>query len=490
VIDDRDMVLYGDGMRSEAQDLPYSREAEESALAGLMLNNDRLVDVQDWLRADHFHVASHRATYAAILALAERDQPFDGVTVCEWLGSQGNEQSDAAGRAALGIASNAYTTANVIAHAEIIVQRANLRQLIEIGQQMVQAGRNPQGQSAEAIAAKVGADLSLIAPLRAVGLKPYKVALKKLASDFEMRKSGERQLGLPTPWKGVNKAIGALMPGQVYVLAARSNQGKSTLAFQLARFSGLRGTRTGLFSMEMNDSDVAARDVSAIGNVPFDWVMGLAEKEDDEDIHWGNFTAGIKTLIGANIVIDDDPQLSAAAIVARSKRAHRQEPLGLLVIDHLHEMALPGKQGEVIERGQALRDLKGLAKQLGMPVVVLAQLNREAAKGGRPTIADIRGSGGIEEVADVILFIHRPDVYNPADRPGLVEVIVGKGRNVKTGTVVSLRNRFEYQRADDWEGADPVAEFEEQPAQQGFPGAPSRWRPAKAHARRNGGSHD
>ncbi|CAE6837332.1 replicative DNA helicase [Xanthomonas arboricola] len=480
MIYDRDMELYDDAARCQLLEPPHSREAEESALAALMLDNSRLVDVQDWLRAEHFFLPVHRAAYAAILALAEKDRPFDGVTVCEWLDAQGNPQSAQAGVVALNIASNAYTTANVIAHAEIIVQRANLRQLVEIGQQLMEAGMNPKGQSAEAIASKVGADLSLIAPLRAVGLKPYKVALKKLATDFEMRKSGERQIGLPTPWKGVNKAIGALLPGQVYVLAARSNQGKSTLGFQLARFSGLRGTRTGLFSMEMNDSDVAARDVSAIGNVPFDWVMGLADKSDDEDIHWGNFTAGIKTLIGANIVIDDDPQLSAAAIVARSKRAHRQDPLGLLVIDHLHEMALPGKQGEVIERGQALRDLKALAKNLGIPVVVLAQLNRGAAEGRRPTVADIRGSGGIEEVADVILFIHRPDVYNPTDRPGLVEVIVGKGRNVKTGTVVSLRNRFEYQRAEDWEGADPVAELDEPPVQQGFGGAPSKWRPSNS----------
>lgn len=254
-------------------------------------------------------------------------------------------------------------------------------------------------------------------------------------------------MGLPTPWRDVNKAIGSLQPGKVYVMAARSNQGKSTLAFQQARFSGLRGTRTALFSMEMTDEDVAARDVSALGNIPLSWVVGL--DNDDDELNWGKFVPTLRALEGANMLIDDDPQLTSAAIVSRAKRAHRQQPLELILVDHLHEMTLPGKQGEAIERGQALRDLKGLAKNLHVPVVVLAQLNRGAADGKRPQIADIRGSGGIEEVADVILFIHRPEVYDPSHSPGQIEVIVGKGRNIKTGTVVTLRNRFEYQRADD-----------------------------------------
>ncbi|KAK6697080.1 hypothetical protein SNK04_014345 [Fusarium graminearum] len=168
-------------------------------------------------------------------------------------------------------------------------------------------------------------------------------------------------------------------------------------------------------------------------------------------------------MMGASILLDDDPQLSAPQIVARAKRAHARKPLRLVVLDHLHEMALPGKQGEVIERGQAMRDIKGLAKFLRCPILILAQLNRDAAKGERPQVKDIRGSGGIEEVADVILFVHRPDVYNPNDRPGLVEVIVGKGRNIQTGTVVALRNQYQYQRAVDWDG--PTYEFNEAPAE-------------------------
>jgi replicative DNA helicase len=177
---------------------------------------------------------------------------------------------------------------------------------------------------------------------------------------------------------------------------------------------------------------------------------------EDSEIYWERTTRAIEQLTTLDGVIDEDPQLSALQVSARAKREHRKKPLRLVVVDHLHEMALPGKQGEVIERGQALRDLKALAKYLKCPVVVLAQLNRDGGDDGkRPQLKHLRGSGGIEEVADLVLLVHRPDYYNPNDRPGLVEVVVAKGRNVKTGSVIALQNRFDIMRADDWEGPEP-----------------------------------
>lgn len=258
-------------------------------------------------------------------------------------------------------------------------------------------------------------------------------------------------IGLPTPWGGLNAALHGLRNGQVYVLAARSNMGKSVGGFQLARFNARRGGRTALFSMEMTLEEVAGRDISATGDVPHDWLM---EPSEDDGFNIAQVHGAIRELRDIPLYVDDSPQLNSRQIAARARRLHMQGALSLIVVDHLHEMALPNKQGEAIERGQALKDLKALGKELDCPVVVLAQLNRAAAKAGgevarRPVMTDLRASGGIEEAADVIVFIHRPDYYNPADRAGLVEFIVGKGRNVRTGTIIQQRNRFDMMRIDD-----------------------------------------
>jgi replicative DNA helicase len=172
------------------------------------------------------------------------------------------------------------------------------------------------------------------------------------------------------------------------------------------------------------------------------------------------------------LLTDDTPRLSASQIAARAQREHLRAPVRMVLVDHLHEVKLPGKHGEVVERADALRDLKALAKRLGCPVVVLAQLNRGASKdpaeARRPRLTDLRGSGGIEEVADVVLFLHRPDYYKPDDMPGVIEVIVGKGRDIPTGKTIYLQNRFDVMRADDWEGPPPVTTATRQQSRRGF----------------------
>lgn len=439
--------------------VPFNIDAEARVLAGLMLHNDELSNVQDWLVPSDFYAEDHQLIYEAVVDLCGANKPADAVTVGEWLYAKAVGNGNKLAATATQIASEGYTRANVVSHAEVVVEHSRMRQFMDLCQRGLAAARSRRGHSAGDLAAHMSSQLGVIAPVRAVGLRPYREVMQRFSNELLARHRDGKPIGLPTPWAEVNKAIGGLQDGQVIVLAARSNMGKSVMGFQQARFTGLRGDPVAVFSMEMVDTDVAARDVAALGEIPLQWVIGqdVAESEDDAESYWSRATAAISDMMGASIMMDDDPQLSAPQIVARAKRAHARKPLRLVVIDHLHEMALPGKQGEVIERGQAMRDLKGLAKYLRCPVVILAQLNREAAKGERPQVKDIRGSGGIEEVADVILFVHRPDVYNPTDRPGLVEVIVGKGRNIQTGTVVSLRNQYQYQRAVDWDG--PAYEF-------------------------------
>lgn len=446
--------------------VPFNHDAEIAVLAGLMYWSEELANVQDWLTADDFHIADHGVIYGGIVDLCAAGKPVDAVTVGEWAQAQGGEEGRRLSILATGIASNGYTRANVISYAEIIVEHARMRRFIDTCQRALKAALSARGHSAEQLASHLSTQIADIAPVRAVGLRPYRDVMKRFSEELSDRHFHGTKVGLPTPWADINKAIGGLRDGQVIVLAARSNMGKSLMGFQQARFTGLRGDQVAVFSMEMVDTDVAARDVAAMGEVPLQWIIGQDQDvaASEVDVYWRKTTEAIRSMMGAEILLDDDPQLSAPQIVARAKRAHARKPLRLVVVDHLHEMSLPGKQDEALERGQALRDLKGLAKQLKCPVVVLAQLNRAGGRGERPKVTDIRGSGGIEEVADVVLFVHRPEVYKEGDSPGVVEVIVGKGRNIKTGTVVRLRNRYEFQRADDMDGvADMLADMQPEP---------------------------
>lgn len=445
---------------------PFSHDAEVAVLTGLMLFNEELANVQDWLAADDFHSKDHEVIYGAIVDLSAAGKPADGVTVGEWAQAQGGEDGRRLNQLAVQLASFGYTRANVVSYAEIIVEHSRMRRLIDTCQRALKAAQGGRGHSAEQLASHLANQMADIALVRAVGLRPYREVMKRFAEQLTDRHVNGTKVGLPTPWADINKAIGGLCDGQVIVLAARSNMGKSLMGFQQARFTGLRGDQVAVFSMEMVDTDVAARDIAAIGEIPLQWIIGQDNDTtaSDADVYWSKTVEAIRSMKEADIVLDDDPQLSAPQVVARAKRAHARRPLRLVVVDHLHEMSLPGKQDEALERGQALRDLKGLAKYLKCPVLVLAQLNRAGAKGERPKVTDIRGSGGIEEVADVILFVHRPEVYKADDSPGVVEVIVGKGRNIKTGTVVRLRNRYQYQRADDMDGvADSLADLEPPP---------------------------
>lgn len=467
----------------------FNLDAEMAVLAGLLLDNDLLANVQDWLTAADFYSPDHARIYECVLELCGENKLADAITAGEWLLDKGGEDGRHLQELAYEIAGRAYTRANAIPYAEIVAEHSRMRRFIDTCQRALKAATGRSGHSAEQLASHLASQMADIAPVRAVGPRPYRDVVKRFATELRDRHVNGIPIGLPTPWKDVNKAIGGLRNGQVIVIAARSNMGKSLMGFQLARFTGLRGDQVIEFSMEMVDTDVVARDVAAIGEIPLQWLVGNGEDESaaDSDIYWSKAGPVMDDLMKANVLIDDDPQLSAPQIVLRSKRAHRRKPVRLVVVDHLHEMALPGKKSEADERGQALRDLKGLAKFLDCPVVVLAQLNREGAKGERPKVTDIRGSGGIEEVADVILFVHRPDVYNPTDRPGLVEVIVGKGRNIQTGSVVSLRNEYQFQRAVDWDG--PAYEFDDAPQKpkpQKLPLAPR----LGARGRNRGGCED
>lgn len=444
---------------------PQSTEAEQAVLGALMLQPESLSKVADWLAEDDFYRRDHRLFYRAIRELAEQNKPRDFVTIGEWFEAQGlTEQVGGAGYL-VELLNATPSAANIVGWAEIVVECARKRQVIELGTKLVNLGFERAATSAQ-IAGEAQAGLAQLAPVRHTGLVEAKAGLLRWWRDLEARVDLPGLVGLPTPWSGLNKQTHGLRPGRLYILAGRPSMGKSIIGGQLSAFTALRGTRVALFSLEMSAEEIHQRNVAALAEVPHDFLEAPTSESD----YWGRLNAAIAELRTAPLLVDDTPGLNAAQIVARAERAHLQEGLGLIVIDHLHEMAVDPKD-RVNALGDAARRLKALGKRLGVPVVLLAQLNRQAAgrTDKRPDLSDLRASGAIEEVADAVIFVHREDYYHDATHlKGVVELILAKGRNVRVGTTY-LRNRYDVMRADDWEGPLPeAAQPESKPKSRGY----------------------
>lgn len=431
---------------------PHSIPAEQSVIGALMQAPERLHDVADWLTAGDFYRRDHQLIFTAITEQTAKGQPVDPVTLGDWFESV--ELADSVGGLAylVDLAHTTPSAANLVAYAEIVVEKARLRRLAEAGGRIAEMALDPSARASADVAAEAEVLLRALAPSPKTGPVDAKAGLKELHAEIEALFEGVAEQGLPFPWADLNRHV-RLIPGEVTLLAARPSVGKSALGFQLSAFTALRGFRTLVHSLEMPRKSVFRRMVACVGGVPYAWLRNPA----GDDQHWGLYSQTVRDLVGAPLLIDDGAGLTAPQIVARARREHFRSPLRLLVIDHLHEVRMAGKQGEVLERPEALREFKRLAKELGIPVVVLAQLSRAGDTGDRrPKLSDLRGSGGIEEVADTVLLLHRPDYHDPADRPGLIEVEVAKARDGERGVVVNLRNDYAHMRATDWEGDVPM----------------------------------
>ena len=441
--------------------LPHNIDAERAVLGGLMLDANRIHDVSDWLTSGDFYRRDHALIFQAITEQAAKGQPVDPVTLADWFA--GVELGQHVGGLAylVDLAQTTPSAANVTAYAEIVVEKARLRRLAEAGARISEQALAPNARPSADVAAEAEAIIREMAPATVGGLVSGKTAIQAAYAAFADRYEGNADLGLAWPWEGLTRAC-RLVPGEVTLLAARPSVGKSALAFQVALHHFLWKLRTAVFSLEMPGSSVINRMLAAHSGVDYGWIR---QPQDQDESNTARVGAAMRELAACEqyLRIDDTAGLMAPQIVARCRRDHLRNSLGLVIIDHLHELRLSGKQGEVIERPEALREFKRMAKELKVPVLCLAQLSRAGATGAAPTLTDLRGSGGIEEVADTVLLLHRPDYYDPADRPGLIEVHVAKARDGERGVVVNLQNDYRRMRALDWVGSLPAPQIKAAP---------------------------
>ncbi len=438
---------------------PHSLEAEQSVLGGLMLDNRAWELIADVVNEQDFYRHDHQLIFRAIAALSADDKPYDVVTISDWLEQRG-ELDNIGGLAYLGLLANETPTAvNIKAYAEIVREYSILRNLIRVGHEIADSAYHADGRTSKELLDEAERRVFEIAEAGAGNQKGFEDIQKLLASAItrvqELCKSDEAITGIPTGFTQFDEMTSGLQRSDLIIVAGRPSMGKTSFAMNLAEHAAVSGDRTvAVFSMEMPGDQLALRMMSSLGRV--DQHNLRTGKLTDPD--WPRITSAAQLLSRARLFIDDTPALTPTELRARARRLKREHGLDLIVIDYLQLMQIGGNtENRATEISEISRSLKALAKELDVPVIALSQLNRsvEQRPDKRPVMSDLRESGGIEQDADVILFIYRDEVYNPdSTDKGTAEILIRKQRNGPIGKVrlafLGKYTRFENLAYDDF----------------------------------------
>lgn len=424
---------------------PQSVESEQAVLGGIMLAPDAFDRVADKLSDSDFYRRDHQLIFRAFKEMSEKQKPLDAVTVGEWFEAHGLAEQVAGGAYLVELATTTPSAANIGAYAEIVRDKAVLRDMIEAGTKMVNDGFDPDGRDTTEIQAEHEAAIMEVGRRMAgrVGSRfsTGKAGLLRTVREMERRlKAQSYLLGCTTGLDELDEWTLGFEDGDLIVLAARPSMGKSALMLQMTYAAAKAGKRPYTVSLEMSAESVYMRHISREGTVNLKHVRNpkLMEEGEMARVH-----AAIAALEPLEWWLDDVPSLKVEQLCARIRRMKRQHDIGICYIDYLQFIDLGTSQHNEANLVQNVtRALKALAKELRIPIVLLSQLNRglESRADKRPGMADLRQSGAIEQDADLIIFIYREGYYHkewaPSDtRHNVGELIIGKSRNGETGTI-------------------------------------------------------
>ena len=440
---------------------PHSLEAEQSLLGGLLIDNEALDKVADLVSVKDFYRQDHQIIYQHIHRLIERSQPADIVTVGESLESN-SELNTVGGLEYLGLlAESTPTAANIRGYAQIIRERSIMRNLVEVGTDIVDNALSPQGRDAQQLLDESESKIFQIAEAGKndrIGFTDIKELLPQVAERIDQlfqRDNPSDVTGIPTGYKDLDMMTSGLQPGDLIIIAGRPSMGKTSLALNMCEYVSVdTGLPTAVFSMEMASTQLVSRLIGSVGKLN-QHKMRTGQLDDND---WEKLSYALGQLNEAPIFIDEGSALNPYEVRARARRLHKQcGRLGLIVIDYLQLMGSAGStENRATEISEISRSLKALAKELNVPVIALSQLNRsvEQRPDKRPVMSDLRESGAIEQDADVIMFIYRDEVYNPeTPDKGIAEIILAKQRNGPVGRV-KLTFLGEYTKFENY--ANPV----------------------------------
>src|SRR5690625_5018076 len=419
---------------------PQDLAAEQSVLGGMLLSKDAIADVVEELRGPDFYRPAHELVYDAIIDLYGRGELADAVTVAAELSKRG-ELGRVGGAAYLHtLISSVPTAANAGYYARLVRDQAVLRRLVEAGTRIAQLGYATDGGEVDDLVNTAQAEVYAVTERRtSEDYLPLRDTINLTMEEIENNANrGEGMVGVPTGFADLDALTNGLHGGQMIIVAARPAIGKSTLSLDMCRSASIKhGLTSVIFSLEMGRTELTMRLLSAEAGVPLQNMRKGTMRDED----WTKVAGAMSRVSEAPLFIDDSPNMSLMEIRAKARRLKQRHDLRLIVVDYLQLMTsgkrVESRQQEVSEFSRAL---KLLAKELEVPVIAVAQLNRgpEQRTDKKPMMSDLRDPGAIEQDADMVTLLHRDDAYDrESPRAGEADFIVAKHRNGETATIVT-----------------------------------------------------
>jgi replicative DNA helicase len=403
-----------------------------------MMSKDAIANVVEVVKGRDFYRPAHELIYDAILDLYGKGDPADPITVAAELTRRG-EIGKVGGHIYLHeLLSSVSIAANAGYYALIVREKAVLRRLVEASIRIAQMGYEGTGEVADIVDQAQQTIYNVTDAKASEDYKPLSALIEPTWNELEAIASrGGRLAGVPTGFAELDELTNGLHPGQMIIVAARPAIGKSTLALDFARSAAIKNNlTTAVFSLEMSASEIMTRLLSAEAGLKLHSLRTGKLTDDD----WERLSKVTSRIENAPLYIDDSPNLTMMEIRAKARRMKQRYDLKLVVIDYLQLMSSGKKvENRQVEVSEFSRQIKLLAKELGIPVVAISQLNRasEQRTDKRPLLSDLRESGSLEQDADMVILLHREDAYNKDDRPGEADLIVAKHRNGETRTVTT-----------------------------------------------------
>ncbi|GAA5122953.1 replicative DNA helicase [Haloechinothrix salitolerans] len=433
---------------------PQDVTAEQSVLGGMLLSKDAIADVIEVVRPGDFYRPAHQAVYDCILDLYGRGEPADPITVSAELERRG-ELGRVGGAPYLHtLIATVPTAANAGYYAEIVSEKAILRRLVEAGTRIVQYGYGAADSSGAAVDEVVDRAQAAIYEVTERRASEDYIALEELLQPTmdeidAIASNGGTAEGVPTGFADLDEVTNGLHAGQMVIVAARPGIGKSTLGMDFVRSCSIKhGLTSVIFSLEMSRTEIVMRLLSAEAKIRLQDMRGGRMTDDD----WTRLARRMSEISEAPLFIDDSPNMTMMEIRAKARRLKQRHDLQLIVVDYMQLMTsgkkVESRQQEVSEFS---RQLKLLAKELEVPLVAISQLNRgpEQRTDKRPMLSDLRESGSLEQDADIVLLINRPDASERDDpRAGEADLILAKHRAGPTSTV-TVAHQLHYSRFAD-----------------------------------------
>jgi replicative DNA helicase len=425
----------------------------------MLMSKDAIADVIEALRSGDFYKPAHTLVFDAILNLYSRGEPADTITVASELDKAGSLSRVGGAVYLHTLMATVPTAANAGYYVQIVAEKAILRRLVEAGTRIVQLGYGGNegdvgGGEVDEIVDRAQAEIYEVTERRSS--EDYVVLEELLQPTMDeidaIAMAGGQAAGVPTGFADLDNLTNGLHPGQMIIVAARPGIGKSTLALDIARHAAVKHHKTAvIFSLEMSKTEITMRLLSAEAGIRLSQMRSGSMSEQD----WQKIVRRMTEISDAPLFIDDSPNMTMMEIRAKARRLKQRNDLKLIVVDYLQLMTsgkrVESRQQEVSEFS---RQMKLLAKELEVPVIAISQLNRgpEQRTDKRPMLSDLRESGSLEQDADMVILVHRPDAWEADDpRAGEADLIIAKHRNGPTATI-AVAHQLHYSRFADLAG--------------------------------------